>query len=195
MTMVRCNQDWNVSGMSEDHDPRVGELLADGMRQVMRHVPATTMVITTAVDGAPHGMTATAFLPVSLAPPSVMIAVNRSASIYPVLTRRRAFAVNVLSLGADAVARAFSDTRLAHEERFACGPWYWHDRELPILCQARAALVCDVEIETVHGTHALFLGAVRAVVNDAEGQPALLYFNGAFASLGSLEVERPARLS
>lgn len=180
--------------MSEPERTVPADDLADGMRRVMRHVPAATMVITTALDGEPHGMTATAFLPVSLAPPSVMIAVNRSASIYPALTRRGAFAVNVLGLGADGIARAFSDTRLAHPERFASGPWYWHERELPLLSQAPAAFLCDVELETIHGTHALFLGAVRAVVNGEAGQPALLYFNGGFASLGPA-VEAPVRVA
>ena len=56
---------------------------ADQFRSTMRKLAAGVTVITTSYQGALHGMTATAICSVSADPPTVLVAVNRTARTRP----------------------------------------------------------------------------------------------------------------
>src|SRR5215813_5624410 len=96
--------------------------ITDQFRSAMRKCAATVMVVTTAHDGQRFGMTATAVIPVSLDPPSILVSVNRSASLNRPLRDAAGFCVNILREGQVALAQAFSGS-LAGEERFTVGAW------------------------------------------------------------------------
>jgi flavin reductase (DIM6/NTAB) family NADH-FMN oxidoreductase RutF len=161
---------------------------AEALRLALRRVPAAVTVVTTGLDGVAHGMTATAFAPVSLDPPSVLVAINRSASICVPLARRGAFAVNFLGADASAVARAFSDGTLGHAERFVRCSWRWHECRLPVMAEAHASILCEVETSVSYGTHTVLIGRVNHVENGS-AEHALLYGDGRFVHLRGATVE------
>jgi flavin reductase (DIM6/NTAB) family NADH-FMN oxidoreductase RutF len=157
--------------------------LGEEMRRLLRQVPAAVAVVTTGSQGLAHGMTATAFTPVSLDPPSLLVSINRSASLHAPLTRRRAFAVNILTGDAADIARAFSNGALGHAERFAACSWRWHETGLPVLLAAQASFLCEVEERMNYGTHDLFVGRVTATTANGNEQPPLLVAGGRFVGL------------
>lgn len=111
---------------------------------------------------------------------SVLICVNRSASLLPTLDASRRFVLNVLSANDVAVANAFGSPA-GKDSRFAEGDWY--DLEgMPALRSSLASIACDVAETMDFGTHRVFAGAVSHVDNRL-GLPELLYCNGAFRSL------------
>jgi len=137
-------------------------------KRAMRRLAATVTIISTAdMQGRRHGMTATAVSSVSMDPPSLLICVNRSASIHDPLLARERFAVNVLSTDHEALVAAFGG-QLKGDERFAVGPWRQHEGDVPYLEDAQSSMFCDVVNVVSFGTHSIVIGRVTEVkVKDA----------------------------
>lgn len=159
--------------------------LGDALRQVMRGVAATVTVVSTEQDGVWYGMTATSFTSLSLDPPSVLIAVNRDASLHDPLLRRGAFAVNVLREGPAeaALSQLFGSSAVPSDERFRHGRWRAHRGGLPILEDAQAWLVCRIVERLEVGTHTLVVGRVVDVSPLAADIAPLVYVDGTYRRL------------
>lgn len=143
--------------------PEVGA----GFREAMRRLAASVTIITSRdVDGTPHGMVASSVISVSMEPPSMLIAVNRSAGLYPVLQRSGRFCINLLSHDQNELLKPFSTSAL-REQRFQSDHWRdaWPSESgrLPWLFDASASVECAVDLVTDYGTHSLFIGRVERV--------------------------------
>src|SRR5229473_1678008 len=78
-------------------------------RRVLGHFAAGVTVITTVGDdGAPYGLTATAFTSVSLEPPLVLVCVDKKSESHPHFHVSRVFAVNFLATGHEDLSRRFA---------------------------------------------------------------------------------------
>src|SRR5829696_179711 len=68
---------------------------------------ASGVTVVTAVDagGRDHGMTVSAFCSVSLAPPLVLVCIDRDASMHELLHETTHFAVNILSSRQESLSR------------------------------------------------------------------------------------------
>lgn len=143
--------------------PEVGA----GFREAMRRLAASVTIITSRdLDGTPHGMVASSVISVSMDPPSMLIAVNRNAGLYPVLQRSGRFCINLLSHDQNELLKPFSTSAL-REQRFQSD--HWRDTRasdsgrLPWLHDASASVECTVDLVTDYGTHSLFIGRVEQV--------------------------------
>ena len=150
----------------------------------MRRI-ASSVAIITARDkaGQVHGMAATAVISVSMDPPSMLVAVNRSAGIHAGLAESRRFCVNVLSDAQRDLILAFSITAL-RDQRFASGDWSEGPGGLPWLPGAVCSLCCDVDKTIDYGTHSLFIGRVTHVAEGGQALP-LVWLGGNPLSGGS----------
>ncbi len=136
-------------------------------KDAMRRIASSVMILTSRdVDGRPHGMAASAVIPVSMDPPSMLVAINRTAGLYPVVQRTRRFCVNLLGDDQQHLLAPFSQSAL-RAERFRSDDWRdaWSDDvdQLPWLADAPAAVDCAVESTVDYGTHTLFIGRVLNV--------------------------------
>lgn len=159
--------------------PAQGDLtLARTFKTAMRRVASTVMLVTTVDEqGAPHGMAASSVISVSMEPPSMLVAVNRDASMHPVLARTRRYCVNVLGSGQLDLLAPFSQSSL-RGQRFASGDWRRGIDGLPFLGSAPAAIFCEADQLIDYGTHTLCLGRVIDVAFGSEPQP-LVWLDGA----------------
>lgn len=159
--------------------------IAAGLKAAMRRMPSTVALITTRDpdSGAPAGLAASAVIPVSMEPPSMLISVNRSASAHAVIERAGRFCVNLLGTEQTALVGLFSDSNM-REQRFAGAEWS-KDGDLPFLPDACANISCIVRTTLLFGTHELFVGEVFDVRTAADGDP-LGWIEGGFARLGPL---------
>ncbi len=137
---------------------------AADFRDAMRRLVSSVMIITSRDDqGQPHGMAASAVIPVSMDPPSLLVAINRNAGLHSVLRRTRRFCANLLGEHQFPLLAPFSQTAL-REQRFRSDDWRdaWpqETEALPWLIGAPAVIDCDVELDTDYGTHTLFVGRV-----------------------------------
>ena len=156
-------------------DPR----LTEGFRQAMRRVASTVNVISIRVGGQPMGITATAVSPISMDPPSLLVCINRAASVHGSMEDVSHFRVNVLHREQEAVAKMFAD-RTQHRLRFRSG-WDVSCPAAPRLADAQATILCRRIDSHSFGTHSIFIGVVEEAEARADIDP-LVYLDGRYGS-------------
>ena len=168
---------WRRTGQWDEAMSLDDPVLAESFRQAMRRVASTVNVITICVGGEPMGITATAMSTLSLDPPSLLICINRTASLHGSMEDVSHFRVNVLHRDQEEVARIFADRK--HQAlRFADG-WTVDCERPPRLVDAQASLLCRRIDHHRFGTHSIFIGQVEEVTLREEVDP-LVYVNGKY---------------
>ena len=146
--------------------------LIDAFRDAMRHVAATVYAVTTMHDDHRWGILATAVSSLSFSPPSLLVCINREASLHEPMAKAEKFCVNVLGLGNREVAEHFMASTA---DRFAVGEWDDHGG-MPVLVTAQSSLICAVADRHEFGTHTIFIGKVLEA-NHREDATPLTYFD------------------
>lgn len=154
--------------------------LASAFRQAMRRVASTVNVISICVDGQPMGITATAMSSLAMDPPSLLVCINRGASLHASMEDVSHFGVNVLHRDQEDLAQMFAD-RERHALRFASG-WELNGERPPRLADAQAWLQCRRIEGHQFGTHSIFIGVVEAVEAREDVHP-LVYLDGRYGSV------------
>jgi flavin reductase len=150
-------------------------------RRAMRGVAATVTVITAVGrDGRRYGLTATAFSPVSMNPPTLLACINTTASLHNALLESRQLCVNVLRVAHKPLVGPFSGT-LKGDDRFSVGDWAANDDGLPYLPDAQSNIFCRVDQLILVATHTVAVARVTGVRTGELAEP-LLYLNGRCAS-------------
>lgn len=174
--------------METTSETRLDADLATALKAAMRRMPSTVALITTRdPDTAePAGLAASAVIPVSMDPPSMLISINRNASAHTVIERSGLFCVNLLGTAQTSLVGLFSSGAM-RERRFAHEGW--SDRSgLPYLAEAPSSIFCKVRETIVFGTHEMFIGEVFDLHVGGEVEP-LGWLEGDFARLGRLDSE------
>jgi flavin reductase len=150
------------------------------LREILRRF-GTGVTILTAGHDVPQGMTANAFTSVSLAPPLVLVCVNKTSEIHPVILDCRSFAVSVLSGRQEHVARYFADhSRPRGREEFDIVGWSRGPHTgSPIIHGALAWMECELHAVHDGGDHSIFVGSVLAGEHGI-AREALLFLGGSF---------------
>jgi flavin reductase len=156
------------------------DVLKDDFRQAMRRLATTVAIVTSGRGDGYAGMAATAVMSVTADPPTLVVAVNRSASMSPVIGEHGWFCVNLLAERHRDLVGVFSGGK-SGKARFDNGQWVHGDTYPPVLADAAASLVCQTTGTIEVGTHTLFVGEVRAIANHATIDP-LIWVDGRMAS-------------
>lgn len=158
-------------------------------RRVMGRFATGVTVVTTEVEGEIFGMTANAFMAVSLHPPLCAVSIGRSARIHARLSAAGFYGVSFLREDQQHLSNHFAGRRLGglHPEfRHVCGA--------PVLARALAVVVADLEDTWDCGDHTFFIGRTR-FVEDREGRP-LVFYGARYSALDRThrieETEPPA---
>ena len=152
-------------------------------RDVIGRFASGVTIITTTVDGAPFGTTASAVSSLSLEPPMVLICLNKTSETQAAILKAGHFCVNILADGQQALAYQFA----GKGDKFASTPFEQGIEGIPVLGGTLAHLECRVAETVTGGTHTVFLAHV-AVAAGHEGAP-LTYFRGRFGRLESVREE------
>ncbi|WP_318503531.1 flavin reductase family protein [Bacillus sp. T3] len=142
-------------------------------RSAMGKFATGVTVITTELDGTVHGMTANAFMSVSLKPMLVVVSIGERAQMLEKIRSSKKFAVNILARGQQELSMLFAgQTKEKRDVSFA------RLGDVPVIDGALANVTCVVVNEHVEGDHTLFIGKVVDMKVE-DGEP-LLYFNGQY---------------
>ncbi|MED4116291.1 flavin reductase family protein [Priestia megaterium] len=134
-------------------------------RNAMGKFATGVTVITTEQNGEAHGMTANAFMSVSLNPKLVLISIDQRAKMLDKINESGKFAVNILAENQKEVSMQFAgQLKEKNEAEFD----YMSD--IPVVKDALVNIVCKVYSKQVAGDHTLFLGEVIDIVL-REGAP------------------------
>jgi flavin reductase (DIM6/NTAB) family NADH-FMN oxidoreductase RutF len=146
-------------------------------RNAMGNFATGVNVITTEVDGDVHGMTANAFMSVSLDPKLVVISIGENASMLEKIRESKKYAINILSNDQKDLSMIFAGQ--IKEKRHVEFEWL---SDLPVIKGCSAQIVCDVVNEHVEGDHTLFIGKVVDLKLEECSDP-LLFYKGQYQSL------------
>ncbi|WP_116599575.1 MULTISPECIES: flavin reductase family protein [Primorskyibacter] len=135
-------------------------------------------VIATRHADGDHGMTANAFMSISLDPPLISISIGERAKILPHLRQTGRFSVSTLAEGSERLAWHFAGRPV---EGLA-NPFDDLDR-LPVIRGALAAYACDIVNEVQAGDHTIFIGHVSRLLTDPGARP-LIFYKGRFGVIG-----------
>lgn len=152
-------------------------------RAAMRQFVGTISVVTAGLGDNRAGLVATSAVAQSADPPTMLVCINRSAGLLPLLDTYRHFGVNFLHSGQQALAERFSGkTGLKGNDRFDDAEWVTKATGAPLLDGAAAAFDCAITDMIERGTHVIVLGTVKAILT-APAEDALVYWHGAYHRL------------
>ncbi|MDY0408961.1 flavin reductase family protein [Virgibacillus soli] len=140
-------------------------------RKAMGKFATGVTIVTTKTGEDIHGMTANAFMSVSLNPKLVLISIDEDANMNRYIQDEKRFAVSILHEKQKYLSAYFAG-QVKERKTIAFANFL----EMPVIKEALVTLVCDVADTIVAGDHTLFLGKVQDLaIND--GLP-LTFFDG-----------------
>jgi len=145
-------------------------------RNALGHFATGVTVITTEADGVIHGMTANAFMSVSLEPPLVAVSVDHRATLHKLLPQTGRYGVSILQREQEFLSNHFA----GFGDESIDVP-FTRRQEYPLVDGAMAYLVTRVVDAHPAGDHTLYIGQVEYLESNS-GDP-LLYFLGNYQSL------------
>ena len=160
-------------GDDDGQDPAVA------LRSTLGMFATGVTVITALKAEQVHGMTANAFMSVSLEPPLVLISVDRRTKMCGLLHEGMHYGVSVLC----ATQASLSDRFAGRHGEDLPEPRFLVVRETPLVDGALAHFVARVEKSYWGGDHSLFLGRVE-YARQNPGTP-LLFHGGRYEKLGA----------
>ncbi len=168
-------------------------VLPDQLRRVLGSFPVGVTIVTLVDGDQPRGITVSSFASLSLEPPLVGVAVDRSRSLYGKLLESGRFAINVLDEGSGPLSDCFAGAPATPGRDVFCGAsWHPGASGLPLLDAAIATL--EVEVVEVHpvGDHDLFVGRVIGVSERPGAALPLVYLRRRYLRIEQASLEAVA---
>jgi 3-hydroxy-9,10-secoandrosta-1,3,5(10)-triene-9,17-dione monooxygenase reductase component len=151
-------------------------------RLALGELPTGVTVVSAPADSHPAGATAGAVSSLSLDPPLMLAALDRDSRTLTALTEARRFAVSVLAVGQDHLARSFA-SKAPHPEKWADVAFTERDG-VPVIDGAVLWVVCDLRDLHEGGDHVIATGEVTALGTDGGESEPLLFHRGGYRPLG-----------
>jgi flavin reductase (DIM6/NTAB) family NADH-FMN oxidoreductase RutF len=157
-------------------DERARRQSQDELREVLSRWVTGVTIVAVRGGGRVHALTVSAFMPVSMDPPLVIVSLGPNASALPYLDPGTSFGISVLAAGQRGLASRFADVYPVGSDPFESeGP--------PIIAAGVAALACVVEDVRQVGDHHLVTGRVEEARRGTDA-PALGYYRRGYHPLG-----------
>lgn len=160
------------------------EIAPHEFRETLGRFASGITVVTTVHEGEVHGMTANAFVSVSLAPPLVLVSVDNRANMHEILPKSGRYGVSILAEEQQAISQQFAGRPQGDLEV----PFIWCEG-LPLIKGSVAHLVCRVVEAHPAGDHTLYIGRVEYL--DYQDEAPLLFYTGKYQNLDVQVRETP----
>ncbi|OTG91007.1 pyrimidine utilization flavin reductase protein F [Acinetobacter sp. ANC 3813] len=144
-------------------------------RQGMSNLGAAVNVITTQGPAGQAGFTASAVCSVTDTPPTLLVCLNRSASVFETFKANKVLCVNTLNAQQSQLSNLFGG-KTPMQERFSHGVWNTLTTQAPVLEDALVSFDCEVVQSMSVGSHDVLICEVKAMQRQ-DGLNALMYFN------------------
>lgn len=140
--------------------------------------------MTTEYEGQVHGMTANAFVSVSLDPPLVLVSVNNRSNMHSFLTISSSYGISILAEGQEALSDHFAGRPSKDLE-----VPFIRKNGMPVLKGAAAYLVCRISAMHPAGDHTLCIGHVE-YLEMWDSRP-LVFYAGQYRYLDVERLKQP----
>lgn len=155
---------------------RAQQRRADQFRDVMAHVPSPVAVVTTYLDGHPHGTTVSAFMSLSVEPPRLLLSLDNRSRLLAQLHLGATAGVNILTAGQTDLATHFA----RKDKDPSVVAWEHTDGGPPRLAGAHSWLALTVSELITTGDHTLVVGGVDSAYPSPEAP--LVYWQRTFGT-------------
>jgi flavin reductase len=159
----------------------LSEVSQQAFRDAMAKMAAAVNIITTDGPAGKAGFAATAVCSVTDSPASLLICLNRTASVFETVIANGIVCVNVLSAEHQALSSLFGG-KTPVDERFAAADWHVGTTGAPMLSDAMVSFDCVITETLDIGTHRILFCSVKAI-EEREASGALLYFKRGYHHL------------
>lgn len=165
--------------MKEHEELRSTVVSAQHFRCVLGRFASGVVVLSAMTPEGPVGMSCQSFFSVSLEPPLIAVSPSLTSRSWPRLRSAGCFGVSMLSVGQEAICRAFA---VSGADKFAGVSWTPGVLTgAPLIAQAHAWLECVIETVSECGDHYLVVARVLDL-KGGEGVP-LVFYQSKFTSL------------
>jgi flavin reductase (DIM6/NTAB) family NADH-FMN oxidoreductase RutF len=153
-------------------------------RNALGRFASGVAVVTTHHEGRPHGMTANAFVSVSLDPPLVLVSLGNRSSMHRILAGAGRYGISVLAEDQEKLSNHFAGHTV---EGLHVSYITLHD--VPLLSGAVAHFVVQVVDAHPAGDHTLYIGLVEHF--ELRDDKPLLFYAGRYQRLLHPEKAKP----
>ncbi|URQ62105.1 pyrimidine utilization flavin reductase protein F [Pantoea alhagi] len=161
--------------------PALSAVEKQDFRNAMARLGAAVNIITTDGPGGRAGFTASAVCSVTDSPPTLLVCLNRSASVWPTFMQNQVLCVNTLAAEHEALSNLFGG-KTPMAERFIAAEWSTLLTGAPILNGAVASFDCRISQTISVGTHDILFCEAQALVCNQHGA-GLIYFDRGYHHL------------
>ncbi|MDA3129638.1 flavin reductase family protein [Aliibacillus thermotolerans] len=151
-------------------------------RQAMGQFATGVTIVTTEYEKNVHGMTANAFMSVSLNPKLIAVSVDHRAKMLRKMIEAQTFAVNILTERQKELSMLF-----AGQIKLEKTPTFARLHGVPIIEDSLVSVVCRLFSKKVAGDHTIFIGEVIDI-KTRKGEPLLFYSGNYYRLSSSMEV-------
>lgn len=142
--------------------PEIALVEKQAFRDGMARLGAAVNIITTDGPAGRAGFTASAVCSVTDTPPTLLVCLNRSASVWSIFDANRQLCVNTLAAGQEALSGLFGG-KTPMEARFQAAQWRTAVTGSPVLEGALVSFDCRISDITPVGTHDVLFCEVLAL--------------------------------
>ena len=123
-------------------------------------------------------MTATSVVSLTLEPPSMLICINKNASIHSILSEKAKLSINILSTDQKEFSELCSN-KSRENDRFKGDDWSYQD-DIPYATNSVSSLFCECKQVIDYETHSIFMCKIISLINNDSNNYNLNGYSGDF---------------
>lgn len=143
-------------------------------RDAMSNLSSAVSIITTNGPFGKAGFTASAVCSVTDSPPTLLVCLNRTSSVYNVFKKNNVLCVNTLNSSQEDLSVAFGG-KVPMNERFSYAKWEKLITTSPVLQNSLVSFDCEIVDSLNVGSHDVLFCKILAI-KDNNDLDALIYF-------------------
>lgn len=168
--------------VEETSEPDVGPSFEALKEFNRKFVSGVTVVTVQDSAGRPRGLAVSAYMPLSLDPPLVVVCVQKTSSTYPALFESGHLGINILANSQKMVVERFASKS---EDKFAGLDWHAAPAGSPLIHGASASIEAEIKERFRAKTHVVIIARVRHL--EVSSIEPMVYKAGKFYDGASLE--------
>jgi flavin reductase (DIM6/NTAB) family NADH-FMN oxidoreductase RutF len=141
-----------------DHDAEQGPTFEELKDFNRKFVTGVTVVTAIDSDGRPRGLAVSAYMPISLDPPLVVVCIQKTSSTYSSLFEAGHLGINILANTQRAVVDKFSSKA---SDKFADLDWHPGPAGSPLISGSSASIEAEIKERFRAKTHVVIVARVR----------------------------------
>lgn len=163
------------------------DVSSSNLRNVMGTFATGVTIVTLQRGDIDHGMTVNSFTSLSLDPPLILFNAARSTNTHDLVQKSESFAVNILTHEQKWISDRFAGEHHELEDPFHDIPFFRAETGSPVIKNTLGYIDCTLTESHGGGDHTIYVGEVEDLEVQNENADPLIFYKGAFGTIGGSE--------